>query len=227
MTSATVLQASNLSAGYHGTPAINDITLEVNQGEIVALLGANGAGKTTTIRALSGQLPLLSGSVTIEGNAKPGPLFKRARNGLGLLTENRCVFMGMTCRENLRLGRGSIEDALRHFPELEELLDVRAGLVSGGQQQMLALARILAAKPRVLLADELSLGLAPLVVERLLSALTEAARDGSAVLIVEQHVHVALRSADRAYILRRGRVELSGTTEDLRRRDEEVAALYL
>jgi branched-chain amino acid transport system ATP-binding protein len=135
--------------------------------------------------------------------------------------------MGLTCRENLRLGRGSVEDAVAHFPELEVKLDLKAGLVSGGQQQMLALARILSAKPKVLLADELSRGLAPLIVQRLLGALTEAARAGAAVLIVEQHARLALQMADRAYILRRGQVELSGPTEELRQRDEEVAALYL
>jgi branched-chain amino acid transport system ATP-binding protein len=225
--STALLEASDMSAGYNGTPAVSGIDIQVNQGEVVALLGANGAGKTTTIRAFCGQIPLMSGSVLMEGNPKPGPLFKRARLGLGLLTEARCIFMKLTCRENLRLGRGSMSEALRLFPELEHLLDVPAGLVSGGQQQMLALARILAAKPRVLLADELSLGLAPLVVQRLLKALTEAAREGAAVLIVEQHARVALQSADRAYVLRRGRIELSGTTEELRRRDDEVAALYL
>jgi branched-chain amino acid transport system ATP-binding protein len=221
------LRTVGMSAGYNGTPAVADLSLEVRQGEVVALLGANGAGKTTTIRALSGQIPLLEGTVSIDGNEHPGPLYKRVRAGLGLLTETRCVFMGLTCRENLRLGRGSVDEALAHFPELALRLDIRAGLVSGGQQQMLALARILAAKPKLLLADELSLGLAPLVVQRLLAALTEAARAGAAVLIVEQHAHVALQTADRAYILRRGRVELSGTTEELRQRDEEVAALYL
>jgi branched-chain amino acid transport system ATP-binding protein len=221
------LRTTRMSAGYNGAPAVSDLDLEVRQGEVVALLGANGAGKTTAIRALSGQLPLLAGSVSIDGNDRPGPLHKRVRAGLGLLSEVRCVFMGLTCRENLRLGRGSVEDAIAHFPELEEKLDIRAGLVSGGQQQMLALARILTAKPKILLADELSLGLAPMIVQRLLGALTAAARAGAAVLIVEQHARLALQSADRAYILRRGRVELSGTTDDLRQRDDEVAALYL
>jgi branched-chain amino acid transport system ATP-binding protein len=221
------LQTMGMSAGYNGRPAVSDLNIEVRQGEVVALLGANGAGKTTTIRALSGQISLLGGTVSIDGNERPGPLYKRVRSGLGLLSETRCVFMGLTCRENLRLGRGSVEDAVAHFPELEVKLDLKAGLVSGGQQQMLALARILSAKPKVLLADELSLGLAPLIVQRLLGALTEAARAGAAVLIVEQHARLALQMADRAYILRRGQVELSGPTEELRQRDEEVAALYL
>jgi branched-chain amino acid transport system ATP-binding protein len=221
------LQAVGVAAGYHGTPAVLDLDLEVRAGEIVALLGANGAGKTTTIRALSGQIPLLSGDVRMADNPRPGPLHRRIREGMGLLTESRCLFMGLTCRDNLRLGSGSIEDALSFFPELEDRLDVKAGLVSGGQQQMLALGRILAAKPKVLLADELSLGLAPIVVRRLLDALADAAKAGAAVLIVEQHARVALRAAHRAYILRRGRVELSGTTEELRGREDDVTALYL
>ncbi len=221
------LQATGVAAGYHGAPAIINLDLEVRAGEVVALLGANGAGKTTTIRALSGQLPLLAGSVRCNGTDKPGPLHRRIRNGMGLLTENRCLFMALTCRENLRLGKGSIDAALRYFPELEDRLDVRAGLISGGEQQMLALARIVAAEPKVLLADELSSGLAPIVVRRLLRALSDAAKAGAAVLIVEQHARVALRAADRAYILHRGRIELSGATADLRAREEEVKALYL
>jgi len=226
MTSA-LIEARGVSAGYHGVPAITDLDLEVFPGEIVALLGANGAGKTTTLRAISGHLPLISGTVRIAGNATPGPLFTRVRNGLGVLPEERSVFMNLTCRDNLRLGRGTIDDAVRFFPELESKLDLKAGLVSGGQQQMLALGRILAAKPQILLADELSLGLAPLVVRRLLGAITVAAQDGAAVLIVEQHARLALRACGRAYVLRRGRVELAGTASELRDREDEVVALYL
>jgi branched-chain amino acid transport system ATP-binding protein len=225
--SAPALQAIGLSAGYHGVPAVSGLDLEVNAGEVVALLGANGAGKTTTIRALAGQIKLLGGVVKFDGSEESGALFQRVRGGLGLLTESRCVFMSLTCRENLRLGRGSVEQALAHFPELESRLDVRAGLVSGGEQQMLALARILAAEPRIMLADEVSLGLAPLIVSRLLAALTTAARQGAAVLIVEQQARLALRTADRAYILRRGKVELSGPCAELRKQDAAVATLYL
>jgi branched-chain amino acid transport system ATP-binding protein len=225
--SGPALQAAGLSAGYHGIPAVSDLDLEVSAGEVVALLGANGAGKTTTIRALAGQIRPLGGTVRFDGAEQSGPLFQRVRGGLGLLTESRCVFMSLTCRENLRLGRGAVETALSFFPELEPRLDVRAGLVSGGEQQMLALARILAAKPRVLLADEVSLGLAPLIVRRLLEALAEAARQGAAVLIVEQQARLALRTADRAYILRRGRLALAGTAAELRNQEAAVTTLYL
>jgi branched-chain amino acid transport system ATP-binding protein len=135
--------------------------------------------------------------------------------------------MNLTARENLRLGRGTLEEALRLFPELEAHLDKRAGLLSGGQQQMLALARILAARPQVILADELSLGLAPLVVRRLLKALREAADDGSAVLVVEQHVRVALAEVDRAYVLTRGQIALSAGAAELREDPDRIAGLYL
>ncbi|GAA4994892.1 ABC transporter ATP-binding protein [Yinghuangia aomiensis] len=221
------LQAIGMSAGYHGVPAVSDIDLEVRSGEVVALLGANGAGKTTSIRAMAGQIGLLGGSVRMNGSDRPGPLFKRIRGGLGLLTESRCVFMGLTVRENLRLGRGPVDDALAHFPELDRRMDVRAGLLSGGEQQMLALARILAARPKVLMADELSLGLAPLIVRRLLDALTAAAADGAAVLIVEQQTRLALETAHRGYVLRRGKVALSGPTAELRAQSATVADLYL
>ncbi|MCM2389452.1 ABC transporter ATP-binding protein [Streptomyces albipurpureus] len=221
------LQAIGMSAGYHGVAAVSDIDLEVHAGEVVALLGPNGAGKTTTIRACAGQIGLLGGHVRLNGSERPGPLFKRIRGGMGLLTESRCVFMGLTVRENLRLGRGPMDDALAHFPELERRLDVRAGLISGGEQQMLALARILAARPNVLIADELSLGLAPLIVRRLLDALTAAAVDGAAVLIVEQQTRLALESAQRAYVLRRGKMALSGPVAELRAQSAAVAELYL
>ncbi|MFF0450309.1 ABC transporter ATP-binding protein [Streptomyces sp. NPDC004609] len=221
------LQAIGMSAGYHGVAAVSEIDLEVHAGEVVALLGPNGAGKTTTIRACAGQIGLLGGNVRLNGSERPGPLFKRIRGGMGLLTESRCVFMGLTVRENLRLGRGPMDDALAHFPELERRLDVRAGLISGGEQQMLALARILAARPNVLIADELSLGLAPLIVRRLLDALTAAAVDGAAVLIVEQQTRLALESAQRAYVLRRGKMALSGPVAELRAQSAAVAELYL
>jgi ABC-type branched-subunit amino acid transport system ATPase component len=222
-----IVRVTSVSAGYHRIPAIIDLDLTVDSGEIVALLGANGAGKSTTIRALSGQIPLLAGTIELDGDRNPGRLYQRARRGLGLLPEANAVFKGLTCRENLRLGSGSVELALSYFPELEHKLDLKAGLVSGGEQQMVALGRVLAAKPKVLLADELSLGLAPMVVRRLLDALSAAARDGAGVLIVEQHSRVALQAADRAYVLRRGRMELAGTAEELLGRERELTDLYL
>lgn len=222
-----VVEARGLTAGYGGTPAIHDLDLEVRAGEVVALLGANGAGKSTTLLTLAGEVTPISGSVVFHGDPRRRRLHQRARAGLGFLTEERCVFMGLTGWQNLRLGRGRPEAALAFFPELEEHLDKKVGLMSGGQQQMLALGRVLASEPRVLLADELSLGLAPLVVERLLAAVRAAADSGVAVVLVEQHVRQALAIADRVHVLRRGRVVMSGDADDLRGDAEGIAAHYL
>ena len=223
-----VVATNGLSAGYGPQAVINDITLEVHAGEVVALLGPNGAGKTTTLLALSGELPPLKGEVRLDGVVAKTPLYKRARNGLTFVTEEKSVFMGMNTRDNLRVGGVDLADALALFPELEAKLDTRGGLLSGGEQQMLTLARALSRKPRLLLADELSMGLAPLVVKRLLEAVRGAAdRQGTAVLLVEQHVRKALRYADRVYVMRRGRIELTGTAEDMRSRIDEIEEQYL
>jgi len=221
------VEARGLTAGYGGTPAVHDLDLEVRAGEVVALLGANGAGKTTTLLALAGEVAPISGTITFHGDSRRRRLHQRARSGLGFLTEERCVFMELTGWQNLKLGRGSADKALEFFPELEQHLAKKVGLLSGGQQQMLALGRVLACEPKVLLADELSLGLAPLVVERLLAAVRRAADDGVAVVLVEQHVRQALAIADRVQVLRRGRVVMSGAAADLRDDAEGIAAHYL
>jgi branched-chain amino acid transport system ATP-binding protein len=222
-----VIEANALCAGYGNVAAIVDVDLHVQQGEMIALLGANGAGKTTTLLALSGAIRATGGRVSLFGSADRRPVFRRVREGLALLPEQKAVFMGLTVRENLLLGRGNMQLALGLFPELERRLRVRAGLISGGEQQMLALARILAARPKLVLADELSLGLAPLVVRRLLQALSQAAEAGAGVVIVEQHPHTALKWTDRAYVMRRGRIELAGNSAELLNRADEVTALYL
>jgi branched-chain amino acid transport system ATP-binding protein len=225
--STSVMDAQGLCAGYGSVPAIVDLDLHLERGEMIALLGANGAGKTTTLLALAGAIRPTGGKVSLFGAADRRPVFRRVRDGLALLPEQRAIFMGLTVRENLLLGRGDMQLAIKLFPELEPRLKVRAGLISGGEQQMLALARILAARPRLVLADELSLGLAPLIVRRLLQALSDAAEAGAGVIIVEQHPRTALKWTDRAYVMRRGRIELSGASADLLGRAEEVAALYL
>jgi branched-chain amino acid transport system ATP-binding protein len=225
------VEARGLTAGYGGAPAIHGIDLEARSGEVVALLGANGAGKTTALLALAGEITPISGTIAFHGDARRRRLHQRARQGLGFLTEERCVFMQLTGWQNLKLGRGRPEAALAFFPELEKHLDKKVGLMSGGQQQMLALGRVLACEPRVLLADELSLGLAPMVVERLLAAVRAAADQGVAVILVEQHVRQALAIADRVHVLRRGRVVLSGDASDFRAAGgqgaESIAAHYL
>lgn len=222
-----VLAARGLSSGYGGGAVVSDLDLQVRAGEVVALLGANGAGKTTTLMTLAGDLAPMAGQVEVLGDARRRRLHQRARDGVGLLTEERCVFMQLTGWQNLKLGSGSAADALAHFPELEPHLAKPAGLLSGGQQQMLALARVLAAKPKVLLADELSLGLAPLIVQRLLGAVRLAADSGVAVVLVEQHVRQALRVADTVHVMRRGRQVLTAPAADLRDRPERITDLYV
>ena len=227
-TTAPAIEARRLSAGYGSQPVVHELDLEVRAGEVVALLGPNGAGKTTTLLALAGVLPLLAGEVAIDDEVTRTPLHRRAQRGLMFVTEEKSVFMGLSTRDNLRVAGADLDAAMTLFPELERRLDVTGGLLSGGEQQMLSLARALCREPRVLLADELSMGLAPLVVKRLLQAVRDAAVSrGTAVLLVEQHVRQALRYADRAYVLRRGRIALSGTATELAGRISEIEDSYL
>jgi branched-chain amino acid transport system ATP-binding protein len=222
-----ILRTEALSAGYGTVPVIRDINLSVSVGEVVVLLGANGAGKSTTLRAVAGLLPSLTGRVHFAGASAAQPLCRRSRAGLAYVPEERGIFSRLTALENLRLGRGTVDAAVTLMPELKPLLSRRAGLLSGGEQQMLALARALAGEPKLLVCDELSLGLAPLIVERLLAALRDASASGVAVLLVEQKARAALAVADRAYVLSRGSVVLSGTAGELLSRFSEVEAHYL
>ena len=220
-----VLKARAVSSGYGPRAVVHDIDLEVSSGEVVVLLGANGAGKTTTMLTLAGVLPMLQGTVELEGVVTRSALHRRARNGMALVTEERSVFKGLSCRDNLRAGD---DDVLTMFPELEKRLAVSAGLGSGGEQQMLTLGRALARRPRLLLAGELSLGLAPLIVGRLLEAVRASADDdGTAVLLVEQHARKALKYADRVYVMRRGRLEMALSASKARARISEVEAAYI
>jgi branched-chain amino acid transport system ATP-binding protein len=224
---APLLETRQLSAGYLGSAVVRDLDLEVSAGEVVALLGPNGAGKTTTLLTLAGDLAPVSGQILLDGTPSTAPLHRRTVQGVGLVPEERSVFMGLTARENLRVGRADLDRVLSLFPELADKLDTRAGLLSGGEQQMLTLGRALVRDPRLLLADELSLGLAPLVVDRLLSAVREAADRGVGVLLVEQHVSKVLTVADRVYLLRRGRIELACTAAEAAARMAEIEQSYL
>jgi branched-chain amino acid transport system ATP-binding protein len=209
-----VLRVSGLVAGYGDLAAVRGVDLELHAGEVVALLGPNGAGKTTTLLTLAGELPKIAGEVYYMDRPFKGPLHQRVRHGLAFVPEERSVFMGLSVADNLKIG-GRTDRVLALFPELEPLLGRRAGLLSGGEQQMLTLGRALAMKPKVLLVDELSVGLAPLVVDRLLDAVSAAAReDRTAVLLVEQQARRALRVADRWYLLSRGVLAATGDASD-------------
>jgi branched-chain amino acid transport system ATP-binding protein len=232
---SNVLEIRGLVAGYEGVPVVRDLDLSVAEGEVLALLGPNGAGKTTTLQTISGLLPAIDGSIEVLG-AAPTARFphKVARRGVGHVTEDRSLFFDLTAHQNLRLGargrrrqRLALERVLGLFPELEDLLDRKAGLLSGGQQQMLALARALVAEPRLLLVDEMSLGLAPIIVQRLLPMVRAIADDtGAGVVLVEQHLSMALEVADTVCVLVHGEVAAHGPAEDLRDRDL-LAATYL
>ncbi|HWD96168.1 MAG TPA: ATP-binding cassette domain-containing protein [Acidimicrobiales bacterium] len=208
-------------------PIVRNLNLHVNQGEVVALLGPNGAGKTTTILAIAGELKPQIGTVELNGHVTTSPLFKRAKAGFRLITEERSVFMTLTVWENLRLSHKDFSACLDLFPELKPLLGRKAGLLSGGEQQMLTLARALVGGCSCLLADELSLGLAPLASERLLAAVRAAAEAGTAVLLVEQNLERALKVADRAYVLQRGRVVMEGDSTYITDHKEDVINSYL
>jgi ABC-type branched-subunit amino acid transport system ATPase component len=223
----TLLEVRGLRAGYGAGAVVRDLDLTVAAGEIVALIGPNGAGKTTTLLTLAGELSPLAGEISFFGDSRPQRLHQRAGRGLGLVTEERSVFMRLTTLENLQVGRGDIDYALNLFPELEPKLRMTAGLLSGGEQQMLTLARALSRSPRLLFVDELSLGLAPLAVDRLLNAVRRAADDGLGVLLVEQHVDKVLKLADTGIVLRRGTVEMAAPVVELRERLHEIEASYL
>jgi branched-chain amino acid transport system ATP-binding protein len=220
---STMLSCEGLYSGYLGEAAVRDIDLEVHAGQVVLLAGRNGAGKTTTLMTLAGAIKPLSGRVRVRGAESSLPLHRRVREGLGLITEGRCVVRGLSVEENLRLGRGDMRIAFEHFPELERLRKVKAGLVSGGEQQMLVVGRVLASKPEVILADELSQGLAPIIVRRLLDVLRAAADEGVAVLLVEQHLRLGLEIADHVYFLRQGRVHGSNVAGNITDADIEAA----
>jgi branched-chain amino acid transport system ATP-binding protein len=231
--SETMLAIESLTAGYDQAAVIRELNLTVAQGEVVALLGANGAGKTTTLRVISGIVHPLRGRVLYAGDdlARVSPS-ARARLGIAHVPEGRGIFYGLSVAEHFRLGhrgeRLNEEIAFQYFPALRELRTRRTGLLSGGEQQMLAVGRALAREPKLLLLDELSLGLAPVIVERLLPVVREYAKEsGCAVLLVEQHVHLALQIADRGYVLSHGQIVLENKAEALRADRHLLITSYL
>jgi branched-chain amino acid transport system ATP-binding protein len=229
-----VLGVESLSAGYLGEAVVRDLSLHVNAGEVVAMFGPNGAGKTTTLGAIAGLITPLGGSVSFDGEDTTGrPAHRLARAGVSLVPEGRALFFGLTVREHLKLAARSRarlpeSDLLELLPELQKCLNRKAGVLSGGEQQMLAVGRALISRPRLLLVDEMSLGLAPVIVERMMPVLRRVAEElGSAVLFVEQHVALALEVADRAYVLSHGRLVLEGSAAHLRENPELLQSSYL
>jgi branched-chain amino acid transport system ATP-binding protein len=230
-----LLEISNLAVSYGGVRAVEDVSVEVDRSEVVAVLGANGAGKTSTVRAVAGLVKRLRGEVRWDGADTAGwPAHRLARAGLALLPEGRRIFAPMTVDENLLIGaysnkskrdRAEVQDQVYEmFPVLAERRAIRAGLLSGGEQQMLAFGRALMSKPRLIMMDEPSVGLAPAIVDRVMSAIADISRQGIGVLLVEQNAQAALDVASSAIVLERGVRTLHGAARDLRSNPAVVAA---
>ncbi|MEI7295732.1 ATP-binding cassette domain-containing protein [Paraburkholderia tropica] len=226
--STPVLSLRGMRAGYGRRQILRDVTLDVHAGQIVALLGRNGAGKSTTLLAVAGFLPQVEGEILLDGQPLAGAPHTRARRGTGLVIKGRSLFASLTVAENMRLADLAPDALLDIFPELEARLHVRAGQLSGGEQQMVAVARALLRRPRVVLLDELTFGLSPAMARRLVDAVVERARqDGTAVLAVEQHIHIAERMATHAAIVAEGVVKLHLRRDELLARAEEIEGIYL
>lgn len=217
-----MLELQNVTAGYEGHVVLRDVSLKVPDRSVVALLGPNGAGKTTLLRVTCGVIEPTSGSVFLDGEDLANcPPFARARRGMCHIPEGRGVFPALTVRDNLRLqSPHDLDDETlrlveRHFPRLVERLDQLAGRLSGGEQQMLALAHGYIAHPRLMLVDEASMGLAPIVVDTIFEYLREIAAQGSSLLLVEQYVSRALDLADYVYVLQKGRIRFAGESREL------------
>jgi branched-chain amino acid transport system ATP-binding protein len=227
-TGTAALEVRGLTAGYGSLAVIHDVTFTVGKGEIVGLLGRNGAGKTTTLMAIAGFLGKYTGEVLVEGVPLTGPSYRRSRGMIGIMVEGRSVFGTLTVRQNLQMADVDVDEAVELFPELRPKLPLRAGVLSGGEQQMLALARTVGRRPSVLLIDELSFGLAPAVSERILERLRSVATALSAgVVLVEQHIHFAASFVDRALIMNEGLVRAEIPAAELMARESEIERLYL
>jgi branched-chain amino acid transport system ATP-binding protein len=235
--SAVLLDARGLEIGYGASAVVKGVDLAVGAGQIVCLIGANGAGKTTILRGVSGLLKIRAGSVTFDGEALTNrPAHVIARKKIAHVPEGRQIFAQMSVAENLLAGaylerdaaeiERRREKALARFPRLKERLSQSAGLLSGGEQQMLAIARALMAGPKLLLLDEPSMGLAPLFVEEIFSIIKSLKDEGRTILLVEQNAHAALEIADHAYVLENGRIKLQGSGREMLEHDD-ISAAYL
>ncbi len=234
-----LLAVRDLKLAYGGIGAVKGINFYVDRGELVTLIGANGAGKTSTLKVISGLLKPSAGSIYFDGDSIGGrPAYKLAQLGVGLVPEGRGVFARMTILENLQMGAyirqgnqdltiaNDLESVLSLFPRLRERKDQLAGTLSGGEQQMLAIARAMMAKPKLLLLDEPSMGLAPLMVEAIFSVIQNLAKEGVTILLVEQNARLALSMANRAYVMESGEITIQGPAQELLH-DERVRKAYL
>ena len=232
----SLLKVDDIHVYYGNIHAIKGISFEVNEGEIVTLIGANGAGKSTTLNTISGLLKPRSGQITFEGKNLAGvPASKVVSLGMALCPEGRRIFQQMSVRENLEMGGytrpaseidSSLENVFQRFPRLKEREKQVAGTLSGGEQQMLAMGRALMSKPKLLMLDEPSMGLAPILVEQIFDIIAELHAAGTTILLVEQNAQMALSIADRAYVLGTGKITMSGTASDVLA-DDRVRAAYL
>ena len=232
-----MLDVKNIEVAYGKIVAVKDVSLTVNKGEIVTLIGSNGAGKSTTLRTISGLIKPRSGEILFEGNRIDGvPGHDIVGMGICHSPEGRRILPRMTVRENLELGAflrnnkaevaADFERVLTLFPRLKERVEQRAGTMSGGEQQMLAVSRALMGSPKLLLLDEPSMGLAPVLVEMIFETITKIREQGITILLIEQNANAALEVADRAYVLESGNVKMSGKATDLRK-DDAVTKAYL
>lgn len=223
----TLLSLQQIESGYAAAKVVHGISLEVGAGEVVALLGANGAGKTTTLMTILGLLRLTAGQILFEGHSIGNrPTSQLVKKGISVVPEGRRVFGTLSVEENLMIGsasgasgkvdRGAIDEALALFPDLRARMQQPAGSLSGGQQQMLAIARALASRPRLILMDEPTMGLSPVLGEKVMSIISEIHAKGVSVLLVEQNAHAALRVASRGYVLQAGEIVLRGNASELR-----------
>ena len=220
-----MLNVENINVYYGAIHAVKDVSFHVNEGEIVTLIGANRAGKTTTLQTVSGLLHARTGTITFQNENIAGvPAHKLASRGLAQVPEGRRVFLQMSVKENLEMGAftrpgsevdASIAEVYERFPRLKERMHQVAGTLSGGEQQMLAMGRALMSKPKLLMLDEPSMGLAPILVEQIFDIIKELHKAGTTILLVEQNAEMALKVADRAYVLESGSVALSGTGAEL------------
>jgi branched-chain amino acid transport system ATP-binding protein len=232
-----MLTLENISVSYGAIRALKGVSMQVERGEVVTLIGANGAGKTTTLRTITGLLSPTEGRILFEGEEIGGkPTHQLVARGISMSPEGRGVFANLTVRENLQMGAylkknkaeiaHDLERGFRMFPRLKERESQKAGTLSGGEQQMLAMARALMSRPRLLLLDEPSLGLAPLVVHKIFEAIDEIRGEGTTILLVEQNAHAALKHSDRAYVLETGSIVMKGPSKELAA-DPRIKEAYL